>query len=358
KIIARKTKDQQKTADALLSVVKVNTDIAIQRKEMNLAAYKMKNQALIDIMKQDIDIDNQRNELTIQQIENSKQRAGVIASKYSNAMIPACMSKVQAAFISVCGGNLPDGTYSPWGKCGAKDVRQFLGAKQGIAAELAPIIANQSVYINKDGDVKTKEEEAVKINKELTSITGAVEGYERIYCVDLPNYESAIVAPVKADLNAIYDFLLRMNCGGSSNGNFKLELSTFDLKDTFQYKYTQVVQTAHSENCGKDCGSSWTDVTPVERNMNDVYIYKFRNMYVNSKGICTNIYTAQTSNAGGNFASTKEVPNTDLAAEHLGRGEEVFNTVILPAMNINGSAKASVPAVKPAAAEAAAGDKK
>ncbi|MDR1008845.1 MAG: hypothetical protein LBL52_01170 [Rickettsiales bacterium] len=372
KIIQRKNKDQATVANSFMSVVQTNTDIAIAKQKMNMEAYKMKNQALMEIMQADIDIDNKRNEMTLAQMEASRARASAMAGKYSAAMTPMCSTKVRSVFTSVCGAD--------WNNCGAEDSRQFMIKNRNAIQEIAAGVANQSVYVNKDGDVQAKEEEAVTVagQADLQSITGALEGYERIYCVDLPNYENAIINPMKADLTMIYDYIFKMNCGGAfepctggegcTNGmkvradmqNLALSFTKINMVENYDFTYNQTIMTNadSSSECGKDCSThqTKTDIQTVEQKHLGVLTYTWDKTYVKDDGKCYDHYWAKDSvtvdlESGDRGtgkkdtmtrAGEKEIVNPDLGSEYIGRGAKVFEDLIRPALNL---------AAKPASAK-------
>jgi len=280
------------------------------------------------------------------------------------------MPKVQGAFQAVCGLD--------WMQCGGGDVRDFL-AKNGIASAIAAAMSNQSVYINAKGDIKASpgssaaslsanSGEIIELNNSKIGGTDVGDGYERVFCMSMPNAAAKFVQPIRSDMGRLYDGIFQANCTGKLPDWMAEAAKAASYDDSTKNVMGNVGAVAGvGAGIGLAAGGAFAAgaaIFPVgtaiaataatalviggiingltPRTSESI---SFGPHFINANGQCyvTKITTKTTSKAGvlgigassTKSQSTTDIPIQALADHRMGKGLQIFDTGILQALQLD-----------------------
>ena len=366
KIIQKKTKDMAKISQAFMGLKELVTSLETNMMKMRTEAFRARNQAEMDIMQAELDLADMRMDITRQEIAHRRERAKIFSEAYGSQIAAICMPKVQGAFQAVCGMD--------WMQCGGGDVRDFL-AKNGIASAIAAAMSNQSVYINAKGDIKASpgssaaslsanSGEIIELNNSKIGGTDVGDGYERVFCMSMPNAAAKFVQPIRSDMGRLYDGIFQANCTGKLPDWMAAAAKAASYDDSTKNAMGNVgtvvgvgagialatgaaavifpVGTAIAATAATALaiGGIINGLTP--RTSESI---SFGPHFINANGQCyvTQITTKTTSKAGVlgiGASSTKsqskiDIPIQALADHRMGKGLQIFDTGILQALQLD-----------------------
>jgi hypothetical protein len=341
RLIQKKTRDMAKISQAFMSVKELNDSMQQSLLQMKINAHKMQTQIMLDIMQAELDLDEMRMNMTRQEINHRRERAKMFSEAYRNQIRAVCMPKIYAVLIAAWQGQ----------NGGVFDIKAntiMITNDGSMGQNIVAGIANQSVFINQKGDIRTSSPvkrgltsspnamkytptiDGATANTSLpegaqTEILNRPEGmdeYERIFCADMPDYETSIIAPVRADVGMVYDYFFSQQCEG------------YEPAGTGGVRYCEggggcgsggdnSDKSACSSALSNDAKGSGTESDKSERWNKD-------KNYIGQDGKCYIRTTKQTSQT----ASLDSKPAVELEGEHIGRGYELFDTHLLPFLQL------------------------
>jgi hypothetical protein len=221
-LVKKKTKDLAKVQKAFMSLQDLDIEMTSNLAAMRARAKKAKNDAEIAILQADIDLSNQMLAVDRQEIEARRERARMYSDSYATKIIATCLPKVEAVVLAQCGEG--------WKNCGAGDPKNFVSAP-GLGMAWASAISNQSLYINKLGDIQPTtrfgcDEDSGNIfgscNKprsiKLPPPEATPQGgeYFELWCADMPQFADHIMKPFRFDIGQLYNAIFTMACTGDN----------------------------------------------------------------------------------------------------------------------------------------------
>jgi len=267
------------------------------------------------------------------------------------------MPKVQGAFIAACGSGFEDCAGlqrdSTGALVGGFNINNFL-TMPGLNQRISAAMMNQSVYINAKGDIKTSMTSDHTVSKTgsfgseektgLQTINNSeegTEGFERIFCMSMPNAATKFIQPIRGDMGVLYDMLFTGKCTG--------DWSVFNaLKDGDQTFWESIGNT-WKQSIGSGTGIillagglvSGAIVSTNSTRKTDV-----SKSFIDTDGQCkvnvTVTTTSQSSYVLGLVQGKKETnvnSRTELVPElkgaRRGKGLELFDSIVLSSLQLD-----------------------
>lgn len=210
KLVKKKTKDLKTIASSFQSLQQADADISINLANMRAEIANAKSEAEIAILNANLNLDMKKLEVDKSLIAQRKERAKLYTDTYPRQIANYCTPKVMSSMRAVCGEN--------YAECIQGMDNFFMNLKSPKKLEeLSNLLNIQSIYINRDGDVKDATVTTMDANGNTTTTSSALpDGYTEIYCVDAPYFKTSIMEPSRYAMSILYDGMLEYSCTGKN----------------------------------------------------------------------------------------------------------------------------------------------
>ncbi len=385
KLIKRKTKDLNTIASAFQSLQQMDADISINLANMKADIANAKSEAEIAILNADLNLSQKRLEVDQKTLEARRERAKMYSEQHTRKITQHCSNIMFSSILANCG--------SDFSKC--FNLKTFF-SDANFLNSLATTLNNQNFYMNIDGDI-IPPTETICIKKETTGacvkksdgsiLSGATEesctsgfyewkadyviekevsmsectetslkqktheikqnitekapeGYEELYCIDMPNFKEQIMYPTISGIDMFYNALLTGSCTGDMEMVKKMSVD-------WSSQYGGQVGSGWGEIAGKNAAQAVSDTLDVITTfVGDV----ITDIFYNEKVSYSNAYMT-TTNEGGYCVRDKKTSkkvllwtvDTSTSKEtvpalkdyYIGKGKKLFNEFLDRYINID-----------------------